>query len=111
MNVKPCGHRVIVKPDKLHEVQAQSLGSKLKDIGFQIETGGDKKRIEGGVVTGILVSVGPNAWKGFDDGHPWAKEGDRVYFAKYGGYLIEDPDTKEEYRLLNDEDITAVVAA
>ena len=57
----------------------------------------------------IFIPFFSNAWKAFDGGEPWAKVGDRVAFAKYGGFKIEDPDTKEVYRLLNDEDITAII--
>jgi co-chaperonin GroES (HSP10) len=35
--------------------------------------------------------------------------GDRVTFAKYGGFSIEDPITKEKFRILNDEDIVSVI--
>jgi chaperonin GroES len=98
MRVEPAGHRVIVKPDPLEE---KSKG------GIVIAYGEDKKRVEQAQHTGVIVSVGPNAWKAFDDGVPWAAVGDRVYFAKYGGFLIEQDG--EQYRLLNDEDITAII--
>lgn len=106
---KPCGHRVIVKPDTLDDAHSKMLGNELRKAGFVIETGGDKKRIENAIDTGVLVEVGKTAWKAFDDGEPWAAVGDRVYFSKHGGNLIEDPETKEKYRLLNDEDIYAVI--
>lgn len=109
MPINPVGFRVIVKPDKLEEVNKAIVGDTLAKIGFEIKTEGDKKRIEGGVAIGTLVAVGKTAWKAYDDGEPWAKVGDRVYFVKHGGTLIEDPATKEEFRLLNDEDITAVL--
>lgn len=98
MKIEPAGHRVIVKPDPLEEISAG---------GIVIAHGADKKRKEQAQQTGVIVAIGPNAWKAFDDGAPWAVVGDRVYFAKYGGHIIEDGD--EEYRLLNDEDITAII--
>ena len=58
--------------------------------------------------TGTVVSIGPNAWKAFDPGPdwaPWAEVGDRVMYAKYGGKVVKDPDTNEEFVVLNDEDI------
>jgi len=58
---------------------------------------------------GVVVAIGPTAWKAFDDGKPWCKVGDRVSYAKYGGFVIEDPESKEHFRLLNDEDVIAVV--
>ena len=98
MKIEPAGHRVIVKPDQLEEV---SKG------GIVLAYGEDKKRMEQAQHTGILMAIGPNAWKAYDDGIPWAKIGDRVYFAKYGGYLVEEDGV--QYRLLNDEDITAII--
>lgn len=106
MKIKPAGHRVIVKPDKLDDVDNKMLSQHLRDSGFEIARE-NKQRQEGSVVTGVLIAVGSTAWKAFDDGEPWANVGDRVYFAKYGGYTIDEDG--ETYRLLNDEDITAVV--
>lgn len=93
--IKPAGHRVLVKPDPLDTVSKGGIVL-VQD-----------KRSEKAQDTGILVAVGPNAWKGFDDGQPWAQTGDRVCFAQYGGTLIKDGG--EDYRILNDEDITAVL--
>ena len=42
-------------------------------------------------------------------GHNWCSIGDRIAFAKYGGFIIEDPEDGVEYRLLNDEDVCAVI--
>jgi co-chaperonin GroES (HSP10) len=96
--IKPAGHRVLVKPDEVEE--------KVGSLYLAVET---KERRANEQIFGTLVAVGENAWKAFDEGKPWAKVGDRVTFAKYGGFTIEDPVTKEKLRLLNDEDICAVV--
>ena len=56
--------------------------------------------------TGTLLAAGPDAWREFKG--RWANVGDKVLFAKYGGLLIHGLDG-EDYRLLNDEQITAVV--
>lgn len=98
MRIEPAGHRVIVKPDPLEEVTAG---------GIVIAHGADKKRKEQAQQTGVIVSVGITAWKAYDEGEPWAAVGDRVYFAKYGGHIIEEDGI--EYRLLNDEDVTAII--
>jgi len=98
MRIEPAGHRVIVKPDPLEEVS---------EGGIVLAYGSDKKRVEQATHKGTIVAVGPTAWKAFDDGVPWAKVGDRVYFAKYGGFLIKEDGV--DYRLLNDEDITAII--
>jgi chaperonin GroES len=96
--IDPAGHRVIIKPDPVEEV---SKG------GIVLAHGADKKRKESGQHIGVLVKIGPTAWKAFDNGEPWAHVGDHVYFAKYGGYEIEH--NGETYRVMNDEDVTAII--
>jgi co-chaperonin GroES (HSP10) len=66
-----------------------------------------KDRDQQATMRGTVAKVGINAWKAFDDGTPWAKEGDKVVFRKYAGEVIKDGDT--EYRVTNDEDILAVI--
>ncbi len=53
---------------------------------------------------GELVAIGPTAWADMKC-DPWAEVGDTVWFAKYGGFILEHPDTKELYRVLNDDDL------
>jgi chaperonin GroES len=93
---KPAGHRIIVRPD----TSPDKIGSVFVPTWVK-----DNRAFE--IVQGTIVAVGPNAWKAFDDGRPWAKVGDRVMFAKYGGSIIDGPDG-EKYRILNDEDTIAV---
>jgi chaperonin GroES len=97
--IVPAGHRVLVKVEDAEEVTKG---------GIVIPKTIADKNTEANII-GELVAIGDTAWKAFDDGVPWAKIGDRVAFAKYGGFIIADPDTGEQFRLLNDEDITAVI--
>lgn len=99
--IKPTGHRILVKVD------AASLET---DWGFQVVA--DEKLENAYQIIGTLVDVGSQAWKAFGPdftGEPWAQVGDRVMFAEYAGRTVEDPETGEQYKLMNDEDITAVV--
>lgn len=96
-SVVPAGHRVLVKPDPVEEVSKGGI----------IIQHSNKGRVEEAQVTGTIVEVGPQAWKDFSDGTPWAKVGDRVLFAKFGGYPIEIKG--EQHRVMNDEDITAII--
>lgn len=98
MAINPAGHRVLVLPDEVSEKQGsiylpQEARAKMGDA----------------QIFGTVVSVGVNAFKAFDDGIPWCVVGDKVAFAKYGGFVIQDPADKKLYRLLNDEDICAVI--
>lgn len=95
----PCGHRVIIKPDPVEE--------KSKGGIVVVATEQEERMQKAGNMKGTIISVGPTAWRAFDDGKPWAKEGDRVYYAKYAGKFIVDPETEEEYVICNDEDIVA----
>lgn len=97
--ISPAGHRVLVKVD---EVEKTTKGGIIIT-----DTIADRKQEAS--IYGTVVAVGPTAWKAFDDGLPWANVGDKVAFAKYGGFIIEDPDTGDQFRLLNDEDICAVI--
>ena len=99
MSIIPAGHRVLVRPDKIEEKTAGGiiLPSMAKDAKEQTQ------------IFGVIVATGINAWKDYSDGTPWAKVGDRVAFAKYGGFVIQDPTTREEFRLLNDEDVCALI--
>lgn len=94
------GFCVLVKPDPPKE----ALKSSMIHIP---DTVTDKFRIE--VQVGTIVGVGPKAWKDLADGEPWAKEGDHVIYAKYGGKILEDPDTQEKLVLLQDKDIIGLI--
>lgn len=96
--IKPAGHRVLVIPEEVDE--------KTGSIYLPAET---RARMGDAQIFGKVVAVGATAFKAFDDGDPWCQVGDRVAFAKYGGFIIKDPDDNKLYRLLNDEDICAVI--
>jgi co-chaperonin GroES (HSP10) len=94
---EPAGFRILVKPDD----PPDKIGSLYVPMSVK-----ESRAVEN--VKGVIVKVGMTAWKAFDQGKPWAKVGDRVAFAKYGGFVLEDEKTKEQFRLLSDEDIIAI---
>ena len=89
--IEPTGHRVLVTPEKVAEKTNGGL--------FLPDAARNAK--EQAQIFGTVVSVGKNAFKAFDDGHQWCEVGDKIAFAKYGGFVIQDPDTGELFRLLN----------
>lgn len=94
--ISPAGHRVLVRPDEY-----------MKSYGGVIEIPKPiKERSQHAQMAGEVVAVGQTAWqeKGFGDGVPWCKPGDRVGFARYGGKPLRGKDGKQ-YRVFNDEDI------
>ena len=97
--IEPAGHRVLVK---VEEIESRTAGGIIVP-----ETIREKQTDEN--IFGTIVAIGRNAWKAFDDGQPWAKVGDRISFAKYGGGYITDPITGEKFRVLNDEDVTTII--
>ena len=94
MQLRPVGDRVLVKPDKAEEKTAG---------GLYISSGAQEKPQRG-----TVVAVG--AGKLDDDGDriPMdVKVGDVVIYGKYGGN--EDKVDGEDYLLMRDSDIYAVV--
>jgi len=99
--IKPCGHRVVVKVDPI--VTKTESG---------IEIIVDETLEKAQQMRGILVAIGPQAWKAFSkdyDGDNWANVGDYVLFSKYAGKNVSDPVDKTEYKMLNDEDVIAII--
>jgi chaperonin GroES len=95
MKVKPLNDRVLVK--RMEEVQVTKGGIVIPDTAKE-------KPIEGKV-----IAVGPG--KMSDAGQRMTlqvKEGDRVLFGKYAGTEIKMEG--EEYLMMREEDILAVLA-
>ncbi len=105
MNIIPCGHRVLVK-----QLQLEAVDDTLKiarEIGLEI-VGDDQKRRQEGMDMGVVVAIGPTAFKDFG-GEAWCQVGDVIAFAKYSGKAVQDQVTKEKYQVCNDEDIVCIL--
>tara|TARA_R110000787_G_scaffold164798_2_gene277906 strand:- start:226 stop:552 length:327 start_codon:yes stop_codon:yes gene_type:complete len=102
MTLKAVGHKLIVRRDQIETVTA---GGIVLAVNERLERGGQ--------TVGTIVSIGETAWKAFGvdfEGKPWAKAGDRVYFAKYSGKEISDPDNpSDDLVVMLDEDINALI--
>jgi chaperonin GroES len=94
--ITPVGYRVLVKPDPIE--RTTSGGIVLPETAAEAHDRAQQ--------TGILIALGPEAWK--DYSACWASVGDRVMFARYGGVHLTGKDGVL-YRMLNDEQITAVI--
>lgn len=104
--IRPCGHRLVVKPYKYDEVD--EVSKKHLDFLKQLKVVGTETRNDASVDKGFVLAIGPSAWKDFG-GDPWCKVGDEIIFAKFAGKIVKDPDTSEDVFILNDEDVVAVV--
>jgi len=115
----PKGDRILVKPDKIEE----------KTEGGIIIPESELEKHQLAHITGVLVDVGPDAWchtvktvnrvvdgemrvvekttTGYSE--PFAAVGERVSFARHSGLPTIGADG-EEYRILNDTDVTATLS-
>ena len=96
----PQEYNVVVKPESVEE----------KTVGGLIipESALDKDQY--GMGKGVLDAVSPLAFNYPDwpDDAPMPQVGDRVLFIRYAGMLVTGADD-EEYRVLKDKDIVAVI--
>ncbi len=104
--ITPLLHRIIVKQHKLEDTNKDYR--RASTLGLIIPDHEDNKRAQAGVDKGIVVAIGPTAYRDFNVDSP-IKVGDTVAFARFSGKTITDPKDEEEYVALNDEDLVAVL--
>lgn len=100
MKLHPAGHRVLVKLPDIEEKTESGL-----IVSWGEKSIADQKSTQ----IAEVIEIGPNAFRAFDDGEPWCKVGDMVFVAKYSGEDRKDPDSGAVFRIINDEDIFAIV--
>ena len=96
----PTEYKVLIKPEKIEE--------KTKSGIYLPET--HREREDASATTGKIVAASPLAFK-YDDwpeGSVLPQKGDKVAFAKYAGVSIKGNDD-EDYRIVNDKDIIAIL--
>lgn len=98
--IEPLDVRVLVRPDPVEE-----------KVGSIFIPQQEQERQQYAQVKATLIAAGVNAWEeaaarsaAFTAPQPGA----RVLIAKYGGITVKGDDG-EDYRILNDEDVTAVL--
>ncbi len=97
--LRPIGFKVIIKPEEVDE----------KTVGGIIIPEAVKEQEKHAVTKGVLIEVADQAFTYAEIAEPnKPKVGDTVYYSRYAGTSIKGNDG-QEYRLCNDEDITAVV--
>lgn len=107
MNIIPCGHRIVVRPVKLEDVD--DLYRRAKSAGIELASDKDVLREQMSVDRGFVEAIGPSAFRDFNAETPWCAVGDIVAFAKYSGKAVKDLDTEDSYIVLNDEDIVCIL--
>lgn len=91
---QPLGYRILLKVS----IETKSAGGIL--------IAQNERLAKAAIEHGEIVAIGPTAWKAYDDGQPWANIGDKVYFSKYGGKIVDLPDlpnTDDEYYIIIDD--------
>lgn len=97
----PVIHRLIVKPFAVEE--ADETIRRARALGIHVEL---DKREKAAVEVGIVIAIGDTAFKDYNT-EVIPKVGDKVYYAKYSGKHVKD--NGEEFLILNDEDVVAII--
>lgn len=96
----PLDVRVLVLPDPVSE-----------KIGSIFVPDAQKERDRFAQMKGTLIAIGTNAWsEAAASSALFVKPvpGTRVLISKYGGVIVTGDDGKD-YRIMNDEDVTAIL--
>lgn len=94
--IVPTGGHLLVLPNKVEEMTSGGI--------ILPKTVQDREQREATI--GILVAVGPGAWKDLDDGSPWAEAGNKISYPRHAGVTMTGQDG-EAYVLINDNDVLA----
>lgn len=114
MSLQVLGHRLLIKPDSLEE--QIEIPEALKDKNFVVQKPVQLQKLEeAGTQSGVVLQVGPMAWKAFDGKDPlwapWVTTGDHIIFARYAGKFVTDPETQERFMVINDEDVQVKITS
>lgn len=104
--IKPLIYRVLVKAEKFEEFSEDV--KRARSIGLEIPELEDHKRQQASVDRGTIVAIGETAFRDHNIECP-IKIGDVVNYARFAGKIIVDPETKEEFVALNDDDLICIV--
>jgi co-chaperonin GroES (HSP10) len=103
--IVPTLHRILVKADKLEETDKTYV--RAKQMGLELPEMADKSRAQAGVDKGVVISIGPTAFRDFNSPSP-IEVGDYIAYARFAGKQVTDPYTNDEFVALNDEDIVCI---
>lgn len=104
MTIIPTGHRVLVKPFNIEQHDKAFESAKKAGI-FLLEQ--EERKMQVNIDKGTVLDIGPTAFEAFGN-VAWYAVGDVVGFTKFGGKYIKNPETNEDFLILNDEDVICV---
>ena len=96
--IQPVDDRVLVLPTKIDRMTEGGIA--LPETVAEME--------EVGHIKGTIAAMGAQAFEDIEKPDQRPKVGAIVAMARYAGYLMQGKD-KQEYRLVNDRDIAAVL--
>ena len=99
-------HRILISPTKIEEKDAAFAAAKR--AGIDLSETKEFKREQQGVDEGTVVSFGPIAFRDFGTENPLTV-GDKILYARHAGKPVKDPDTDEEFLVINDEDVVCIL--
>lgn len=99
MKVKPVGHRVLIKPDKIEEVTKGGIIIHRDLV----------EKEQQAQVSGVVVDMGLDCYREYDV--DWCKIGDKVLYQRHAGMRVPDGNGGflEDLLLLNDLDVTGII--
>lgn len=100
MKITPTGHHVLIELEEVEEKFSKQ--SKL------IMPEKTKDREQAGAQYARVLAVGPEAWD--NRATVWAEVGDRVITARYPGAQFDFDDDYRRQRVINDDEIIAVIS-
>src|SRR3990172_3492270 len=89
----PLGRAVLVKPIELSEYKTEKIV--IPDIA--------RDRLMMAEQQALVIAVGPEAWR--EEKVPRANPGEKVMISKYAGTAAVGPKDKEQYRVINANDV------
>ena len=109
---KPTGHRLVVHRNPVEEYSPGGI--------IQHASEESKKLKANNSQLGVIVAIGPDAWKAFRminengkevSGKPWAKVGDYVLYIRNSAREVSDPfsPNQKDLVMMADEDVLAVI--
>jgi co-chaperonin GroES (HSP10) len=97
MKIVPRGERILVRLEKVEEVTEGGI----------ILTKSTRDRDQVSALRGTVVALGPDAYCDYKT--PWCKEGDTIVMTRYSGENINDEESEDIYRVINDTDVMGVI--
>ncbi len=107
-------HRILIKRDDPVDTEATKTKKEVERLGlampvaFKEELDKQAGREKASMDKGVVVQVGPTAFKDYGIDPP-IKAGDYISYAKFGGKDIEDPEDGFTYTVIQDEDVIAII--